>query len=295
MKLCKFNHTRLGLIEDDLVLDVTPVLDCLPTRQWIEEWGDPIIARLSELRPLIESESSKAPRHKLRDVSLDSPVARPSKIIGAPANFALHIEESKNDPAIAASGAIKTIAEHGLFLKASSSLVGFGDGITLRFPDRRTDHEAEFVVVIGKAGDDISEEHAFDHVAGYSIGLDVTLRGSEERSFRKSIDSYTVLGPWFVTKDEIANADQVRFRLQVNGILRQDAHTSEMLFSIPRLINLASRFYKLFPGDLIFTGAPAGVGQIQDGDRIDVDCEGVGAGTVLVRNRTAAAVQKAMP
>jgi 2-keto-4-pentenoate hydratase/2-oxohepta-3-ene-1,7-dioic acid hydratase in catechol pathway len=288
MKICRFNQTRLGVIEDGVVLDVTSVLDLLPKRPWVEEWGDPIIARLDQLRPLMEVEKIKAPRRALGEVSLDSPVARPSKIIGAPANFALHIEESKNDPAIAASGTIKTIAEHGLFLKASSSLVGFGGGISLRFPDRRTDHEAEFVVVIGKAGEDIAEARALDHVAGYSIGLDVTLRGGEERSFRKSIDSYTVLGPWFVTRDEIPNANRVRFRLKVNGVARQDANTGDMLFGIARLISLASSFYKLFPGDLIFTGAPAGVGQIQEGDRIDVDCEGIGAGTLLVRNRTRA-------
>jgi len=288
MKLCRFDRTRIGVVEDGAVLDVTPVLDRLPPRPWIEEWGDPFIARLDRLRPLIEAARASAPRRALGEVSLASPIARPSKIIGAPANFALHIEESKHDPAIAASGTIKTIAEHGLFLKASSSLVGFGDGISLRFPDRRTDHEAEFVVVIGKAGEDIPEAGAFDYVAGYSIGLDVTLRGAEERSFRKSIDSYTVLGPWFVTRDEIADADRVRFRLMVNGIVRQDANTSQMLFGIARLIALASSFYKLFPGDLIFTGAPAGVGQIQEGDRIDVDCDGIGAGTVLVRSRAAA-------
>jgi 2-keto-4-pentenoate hydratase/2-oxohepta-3-ene-1,7-dioic acid hydratase in catechol pathway len=285
MKLCRFDRTRLGVVENDMILDLTAVLDRLPKRDWIEGWGDPLIARLDQLRPLIEAERPAARRLAVRDVSLDSPVARPSKIIGAPANFTQHIEESKNDPAIAAVGTIKTIAEHGLFLKASSSLVGFGEGVTLRFPDRRTDHEAEFVVVIGAAGEDIAEARALDHVAGYSIGLDITLRGSEERSFRKSVDSYAVLGPWFVTRDEIADPDSVRFRLMVNGVLRQDASTSEMLFSPARLVSLASSFYKLYPGDLIFTGAPAGVGQIQAGDRIDVDCEGIGAGTVLVRGR----------
>ena len=93
-----------------MVLDVTSVLDRLPKRPWVEEWGDPIVARLDELRPLIEAEKNKAPRRNLKEVSLDSPVARPCKIIGAPANYPLHIEESKNDTAIAASGPIKTIA-----------------------------------------------------------------------------------------------------------------------------------------------------------------------------------------
>ena len=129
----------------------------------------------------------------------------------------------------------------------------------------------------------LPEAEALAYVAGYSLGLDVTLRGSEERSFRKSIDSYAVLGPWLVTKDEIAEPGNVQFRLKLNGQLKQDANTRDMLFGIPRLISLASSFYALYPGDLIFTGAPAGVGQIKAGDVIEAECPGVGAGTIAVR------------
>lgn len=289
MKIARFNHDKLGVIKGDWIADVTAALSHLPPRTWPGAWGDPLISALPQLLPRIEESSATAPLVPLSAVRLNSPVASPSKVIGAPANFAVHIEESKADAAIAASGPIKTIAEHGLFLKASSSLVGFGDGISLRFPDRRTDHEAEFVVVIGTEGADIAEDRALDYVAGYSLGLDVTLRGSEERSFRKSIDSYTVLGPWLVTKDEITNPGDVQFRLRVNGVLKQDANTRDMLFGVAQLIALASRFYRLYPGDLIFTGAPAGVGQIKAGDRIDVECAGIGAGTVSVAGGPAAA------
>jgi 2,4-diketo-3-deoxy-L-fuconate hydrolase len=283
MKLSRFNHTRLGVVRGDRVADVTSALDHLSASPWPGSWNDPLVGKLQQLLPRIADILDDSPSLPLKEVHLNSPIARPSKIIGAPANYALHIEESKADAAIAASGTIKTIAEHGLFLKASSSLVGFGDGISLRFPGRRTDHEAEFVVVIGKEGSDIPQSRALDYVAGYSIGLDVTLRGGEERSFRKSVDSYTVLGPWFVTRDEIENPDDVQFRLKVNGVTKQDANTRDMLFGTSQLISLASSFYKLYPGDLIFTGAPAGVGQIQAGDRIDVECDGIGAGTVLVK------------
>lgn len=282
MKIARFNHNKLGVVQGDQIADVSAALKFLPPDPWPGTWNDPLIGALQQLRPHIETALESAARIHVASVRLDSPVARPSKIIGAPANYALHIAESKADAAIAASGTIKTIAEHGLFLKASSSLVGFSEGITLRFPDRRSDHEAEFVVVIGTEGVDIPEERALDYVAGYSLGLDVTLRGSEERSFRKSIDSYTVLGPWFVTKDEIEDPDRVRFRLRLNGVTKQDADTRDMLFSVRQLIALASRFYKLYPGDLIYTGAPAGVGQIQVGDRIEVDCEPIGNGTVMV-------------
>lgn len=288
MKIARFNHDRVGVIQGDRIADVSATLKHLPLRSWPGSWGDPLIEALAQMRPRIEACIEAAPVLALSEVRLNSPVARPAKIIGAPANFALHNEESKADPAIAASGTIKTIAEHGLFLKASSSLVGFGDGVSLRFPDRRTDHEAEFVVVIGREGGDIPEDRALDYVAGYSLGLDVTLRGSEERSFRKSIDSYSVLGPWLVTRDEIRNPDDVQFRLRVNGFTRQDANTRDMLFGVSKLISLASRFYKLYPGDLIFTGAPAGVGQIRPGDRIEVECDGIGAGTVRVTGPGAA-------
>ena len=282
MKIARFNRDRLGIVQGNQVADVSAVLAHLPPSRWPGAWGDPLIASLEHLRPHLESALKSAALVPISSVRLESPISLPSKIIGAPANFAQHIEESKADAAIAASGTIKTIAEHGLFLKASSSLVGFGDGISLRFLDRRTDHEAEFVVVIGTEGADIPEDRALDYVAGYSLGLDVTLRGSEERSFRKSIDSYTVLGPWFVTKEEIKDPDNVQFRLRVNGVTKQDANTRDMLFSVRQLIALASRFYRLYPGDLIYTGAPAGVGQIQVGDKIEVDCEPIGAGTVMV-------------
>jgi 2,4-diketo-3-deoxy-L-fuconate hydrolase len=282
MKIARFDRDKLGVVQGNQIADVSAALRHIDTNPWPGKWGDPLIASIERLRPHIETALKDAIRVPVSSVRLESPISFPSKIIGAPANFALHIEESKADAAIAASGTIKTIAEHGLFLKASSSLVGFGEGISLRFPDRRTDHEAEFVVVIGSEGADISEDRALDHVAGYSLGLDVTLRGSEERSFRKSIDSYTVLGPWFVTRDEIQNPDDIQFRLRVNGAVRQDANTRDMLFSVRQLIALASRFYKLYPGDLIYTGAPAGVGQIKAGDKIEVDCEEIGAGTVMV-------------
>lgn len=285
MKIARFNHDRLGVVNGREIADVTAALRDLVASSWPGGWGDPLIRGLDQVRPRLEDAVANAARVPCAAVHLNSPVSLPAKIIGAPANFALHIEESKADAAIAASGTIKTIAEHGLFLKASSSLVGFGDGISLRFPDRRTDHEAEFVVVIGAEGADIPEERALEHVAGYSLGLDVTLRGSEERSFRKSIDSYTVLGPWLVTKDEIKDPDNVRFRLKVNGVVKQDANTRDMLFSVRQLIALASRFYKLYPGDLIFTGAPAGVGQIQAGDSIEVECDQIGGGTIAVAGR----------
>jgi 2-keto-4-pentenoate hydratase/2-oxohepta-3-ene-1,7-dioic acid hydratase in catechol pathway len=149
--------------------------------------------------------------------------------------------------------------------------VGPSEGIAIRFPDRRNDHEAELVVIIGKAGSDIPQSRALDHVAGYALGLDMTVRGPEDRSFRKSVDGYSPLGPWICTADEIADPDDVPFTLHVNDEKRQDSNTSNMVYSVRRLIEFASSFYTLHPGDLLYTGTPEGVGPVKPGDVIRVN------------------------
>ena len=105
------------------------------------------------------------------------------------------------------------IGKEGIFLKSNSSIVGPSEGIPLRFPDRINEHEIELVMIIGKQGTDIPKDKAQDYIAGYALGLDMTRRGSEDRSFRKSIDGYSVLGPWMVTADEFANPDDVTVTL----------------------------------------------------------------------------------
>ncbi len=162
------------------------------------------------------------------------------------------------------------IEKAGIFLKSNTSLVGPSEGIPMRFPDRRNDHEAELVIVIGKQGSDIPKEKAYEYVACYGLGLDMTARGAEDRSFRKSIDGYTVLGPWLVTPDEIPNPADVPFTLTVNDEKRQESNTSFLIFDIPRLIEFASSFYTLYPGDIYYTGTPEGVGPVKPGDWISL-------------------------
>jgi 2-keto-4-pentenoate hydratase/2-oxohepta-3-ene-1,7-dioic acid hydratase in catechol pathway len=160
------------------------------------------------------------------------------------------------------------IGEAGMFLKANSALIGPAEGIPIRFPERRNDHEAEIVMVIGKTGSDIPHARALDYVAGYCLGLDMTVRGREDRSFRKSIDGYAVLGPWMVTADEIADPDSLPISLTVNGETRQNSNTNMLIYDCRRLIEFASSFYTLYPGDLIYTGTPEGVGPVKPGDII---------------------------
>src|SRR6478672_9739762 len=114
-------------------------------------------------------------------------------------------------------------------------------------------------------------EKAWDYIAGYSLGFDMTARGQEDRSFRKSIDGYTVLGPWMITADELPNPADVPFNLRVNEEKRQDSNTSFLIFDIPRLIEFASKFYTLYPGDLYYTGTPEGVGPVKPGDWVKMN------------------------
>jgi 2-keto-4-pentenoate hydratase/2-oxohepta-3-ene-1,7-dioic acid hydratase in catechol pathway len=219
----------------------------------------------------------------LSGLKLLSPVANPSKIIGAPVNYQKHLDEARADAAIHHDKHVAVIHNAGLFLKACSSLVGPGEGIALRKLDRRNDHEVELAVVIGKRADRVAKEDALKHVAGYGIGLDLTIRGPEERSLRKSPDSYTVLGPWLVTADEIPDPGQLDLKIAVNGEIRQDSNTKYMILGVPELIEFASAFYTLNPGDVIVTGTPEGVSPIVPGDVIVATIDKIGSMEVRVR------------
>ena len=283
MRLARYDDDRLGVVEGDRVLDVSAVLERLPALRWPLPLGDVLIARLEDLRPEIARLAADAPAKPLAEVRLLSPVANPSKIIAAPVNYQKHLDEARADAAIHHGAELKTIDHYGLFLKANSALVGPGEGIRLRFPERRNDHEVELAAVIGREGSDIAAERALDHVVGYAIGLDMTVRGPEDRSLRKSIDSYAVLGPWLVTADEIADPGTLDLELTLNGELRQRSNTRHLIFDVPKLIAYASAAYTLYPGDVIMTGTPEGVGPVVAGDVIEAEIEGIGRMTVEVR------------
>ena len=282
MRLCRFNSNRLGVVKGDQVLDVTEALDVLPSVSYPLPQVDPLIANLDKVRARIDELLPAASSCALADVTLLSPVANPGKLVAAPVNYRKHLEEARADAEIHHNNQVAEIQRVGLFLKATSSLVGPSEGVALRHTDRRNDHEIELAVVIGKAGSRISREDAWSHVAGYCIGLDMTVRGPEERSLRKSIDSYSVLGPWLVTADEIADATQLDFWLTVNGEPRQRANTRDLVIGIPELIEFASAFYTLHEGDVLYTGTPEGVGPVQPGDVIVANIEGIGEMRVSV-------------
>jgi 2-keto-4-pentenoate hydratase/2-oxohepta-3-ene-1,7-dioic acid hydratase in catechol pathway len=219
-------------------------------------------------------------------VRFEAPVANPNKLIAAPVNYLKHQAEANADGGKNFDKDVKTIEHYGLFLKGNGSLVGTSEGVEIAFPDRRTDHEIELVVVIGKGGRNIPRDRALQHVAGYTIGLDMTIRGPEDRSLRKSLDTFSVLGPWLVTADEIADPNRLDMLLTVNGEVRQRASTADLIFDVQRLIEYASRYYTLLPGDLIYTGTPEGVGPVVPGDLMRCSIERIGEVDVPVRGAT---------
>jgi 2-keto-4-pentenoate hydratase/2-oxohepta-3-ene-1,7-dioic acid hydratase in catechol pathway len=237
---------------------------------------------LARLRDTLESQAREWPPIPIERVTLLSPVANPGKLIAAPVNYRKHLEEVLADKQIHHGNLINEIHRAGLFLKATSSLVGPGEGVHLVHTDRRNDHEVELAVVIGRQGRNIKAADALGYVAGYCIGLDMTIRGPEERSYRKSPDSYSVLGPWLVTPDEIPDPSRLQVAIKVNGETRQDANTEDLVIDVPGLIEMASSFYTLHPGDVIYTGTPQGVGPVQPGDTMVASIERIGTMTVAV-------------
>jgi 2,4-didehydro-3-deoxy-L-rhamnonate hydrolase len=283
MRFCRFDDNRLGVVTGDEIRDVTAVLDHLPPLSWPVPPGDHFFNHFDALRPRMEEAAQKAPARPLSEVRLLSPVANPGKIVAAPVNYQLHLDESRADTQINFGTHVKTIDDYGVFLKAPSSLIGAGQEVVADWPDRRIDHEVELALVIGKKGFRISEADALDHVAGYMIGLDMTIRGTEDRSFRKSLDTFTVLGPWVVTADEIADPGHLDLEISVGDELRQKSNTSLLIWGVAKLIAYASKAYTLHPGDVIMTGTPEGVAPVSPGDTMRASIEGIGEMRVKVR------------
>jgi 2,4-didehydro-3-deoxy-L-rhamnonate hydrolase len=282
MRICWFNDNRLGLVKGGQVFDVSKVLEKLPKPTYpAAKGGDPLIVHLDHLRGDIEA-AATGTGVPVASVKFLSPVASPSKIIGTPTNYTDHIAEASQQRAVFTGRYSGSIDEQGLFLKANSALIGAGETVKLRFPERRTDHEMELGIIIGKKASNIREEDALSYVGGYAIALDMVVRGSQDRSMRKSIDTYAVLGPWLVTADEIPDPTALDFSLAVNGVVKQKSNTKQMIMSIRRQIQFAAEYYTLLPGDIIMTGTCSGVSQVKPGDVMHCEIDKVGAMDVRV-------------
>ena len=283
MRICWFNDNRLGLVQDGRVYDVSAALKALPAPTYPAPKGDPLITHLDRMRPEIEAAAKGAQSYAIKDVRFLSPVQSPTKVIGTPTNYAAHVAEAKEQVADFKGRYTGSIEEQGLFLKANSSLIGPSEGVVPRFPDRRTDHEMELGVIIGRKVSNISEADALGCIAGYALALDMVVRGTEDRSFRKSVDTYSVLGPWMVTADEVKDPQNLSFSLAVNGEIKQKSNTSKMIMGIARQIAWGSTFYTLWPGDIIMTGTCEGVSRVKPGDTMHCVIDGIGEMDVAIR------------
>lgn len=266
MKLCHFNDDRLGVVRGDRIHDVTAALEALPTVRWPMPRHDRLVANLPALRAAIEALAERSRSLPLDGCILRSPVANPGKIVAVRRNY---------PPGLAATA--------DLFLKAASSVIGPGEGIRIARPDRECRHEIELAVVIGATVTAVDAGCAMDCVAGYCIGLDMTLSGEEDRGLRKSADSFTVLGPWLTTADELPEPATLELELVVNGQLRQRGRTHEMLLGTAELISAASRLVTLCPGDILLTGSPPGAAPVAAGDVLDCRIGRLGSMRVAVR------------
>jgi 2-keto-4-pentenoate hydratase/2-oxohepta-3-ene-1,7-dioic acid hydratase in catechol pathway len=288
MKICRYDDDRLGVVRGELIHEVTQAQTQIRAAAPYAMTGDAVIAALPAWRARLEEMAAKAPGKPISVAKLLSPVARPSKLVAAPTNYKAHIDEMA---ARATAQNIKpspAIGTAGLFLKANSSLVGPSEGVAIRFPERRNEHEVELAIIFGREGSDIPRDKALDYVAGYCIGLDMTARGPEDRSFRKSIDTYSVLGPWMVTADEISDPDNVSLNIAVNGETKQSSNTNQLIYDCRKLIEWGSTFYTFYPGDVLFTGTPEGVSPVKPGDVMRAEIPPIGVMSVAVRAHEAA-------
>ncbi len=274
MRLVSFDDHRIGVLNDsDDVIDVTGLLPELPDEfkplrmvLLIERW-DGLRAQVAE----VAASGSGVP---LDSVRLLPPVPAPRKVYAQPTNYKAHSEEMQDSP-WGGTGPQVT-ADQGMFLKASSAVSGPNDPILLPYPDRVIHHESELVMVIGKGGSMIPVDEALSHVFGYTCGLDITVRGAEDRSKRKSFDTFAPIGSCIVTADDVPDPQDLEINLWVNEELRQHAFTRDMIVDCKNQIANMSWVARMEPGDLVFTGTPEGVGSVTPGDLVTINITQVG-------------------
>jgi 2-keto-4-pentenoate hydratase/2-oxohepta-3-ene-1,7-dioic acid hydratase in catechol pathway len=288
VKLALFDDHRLGVVTGDGIVDVT---EALP---WPHD-SDPLTAgwwrrlcrEFDAVRPGLEEATARGAARAAEEVRLLAPALNPSKIVACASNYAAHVEEMHGVQERTLGGVESWMMNFDVFLKAPSSMSGPREDIVLPPAEVEAGHEiphaSELVVVVGKGGKDIPERDALAHVFGYTIGLDITVRSTGDRSRRKSYDTFSPVGPWITTSDEASDPAGFQIDLVVNGDdHRQHVTTKEMITPVPAIVSYASRMMTLLPGDLIFTGAPPGVGPIHHGDVLDTRISGIGEMRVSV-------------
>lgn len=276
MKLLRYEvdgSARLGVLTGEEIVPLASIVDDYPTMLSIIAGGDEALAKV---RAVADTAAGKL---ALRDVKLLAPIERPGKYLAIGMNFGKHVEE-------AAKLGVEKPKQQFWFNKQTTCLSGPYDDIETGVSEK-VDYEVELGVVIGKPAKRISEADAAMHVFGYVVANDVSARDWQTHSptftMGKSFDTHGPIGPWIVTADEISDPHALRLRCWVNGEIRQDADTSELIHNVWQQISYLSTAFTLEPGDLIATGTPSGVGIAMDppaflkpGDVVRCEVENIG-------------------
>lgn len=273
MKLARFDNDRIGVVVDAHIFDVTDAAGVDPM-EWPPVGPTRLIANFGQMRPALERAAAEAAPMPLSEVTLRTPVPWPNKVVAFPVNYHAHGAEM---------GAGYRATNQGFFLKPNSSLSGAGEPVVLpETPGREVHHESELAIIIGKTCRNVAREDWRDYVFGYSCLLDMVVRGREERVARKAYDTFCPVGPWITTADEVPDPSSLRMQLWVDGEMRQDANTRDLVLDIPGMIAMASAVMTLYPGDIIATGTPEGVGPVKPGQTIRITIDHCGEMNVPV-------------
>jgi 2-keto-4-pentenoate hydratase/2-oxohepta-3-ene-1,7-dioic acid hydratase in catechol pathway len=281
MKITRYDNGHIGVVKDDKIYDVSAAAGVEPG-EWPPVGIVRVIGSWDTVRPKIEAAVKSGTGKPLSSVKLQTPDPWPNKLLALPSNFRDHHEEMRGR-SYATPGGITADAA-GFFMKANSSMIGASEAIEVPTdkPDREFHHECEMAIVIGKRGRHIPVDKALDYVFGYACLIDVTMRGKEERVMRKSYETFSPVGPWITTADEVGDPFDLNMQLWVNGQLRQHSTPKMMIVGIREAIAMSSDVTTLEPGDIIASGTMAGVGPLKPGDEVVIEIDKVGKMTLPV-------------
>ncbi|TAJ48595.1 MAG: FAA hydrolase family protein [Herbiconiux sp.] len=288
MKLALFDEYRLGVLtpDDDAVVDVTDVLPQHDADPLTAGWWRAMCRDWSSLAGAIAEAAATGTAVPLSEVVLRAAALNPSKVIAAASNYHAHVAEMHGVQERTLGTTHEWMFEFDVFLKAPSSITGPDGPVILPAEvleaGHEIHHESELAVIIGTGGKDIPVGQALEHVFGFAVGLDITVRSPADRSRRKSYDSFSPIGPWVRVREPGFDGSGLGIRLTVDGEVRQDVDTSDLIMSVPEIVSYASRVMTLNPGDVIFTGAPPGVGPIAAGETLVTTISGIGTMTTGV-------------
>ena len=276
MKLCVANRGRVFVVHGEEAVDVTTSISSIP-HTTVSDLMVGLVADFDKARPSIERAVASGKGVPLSSLSFEAPIPRPRNIVCMAVNY---MED----------GTRSAPAPINAFHKAPTSVIGHG--ATMVLPDAPASNfeaEAEIALIIGKRAKNVTAANAMSHIFGYLNFIDGSARGlqpHDQRFFQvKSRDTFAPMGPFIVTADEVPNPQKLQIRLWVNGVLKQNFNTDDMAHKIPRCIEWASSVHTLEPGDVLATGTNhRGLSSLQDGDFVELECDGLGRLAVKVRD-----------